>query len=42
MPGFSGQPQDGDRQVAQAGHDAGIAGSDLGAILASEDFADPL
>ena len=34
--GFSAQAQDGDGQVAQAGHDAGaVAGADLGAVLSN-------
>jgi hypothetical protein len=33
---FSAQAQDGDGQVAQAGHDAGaVAGADLGAVLSN-------
>jgi hypothetical protein len=41
--GFSAQAQDGDGQVAQAGHDAGaVAGADLGAVLVVGDVADPV
>jgi hypothetical protein len=41
--GFSAQAQDGDGQVAQAGHDAGaVAGADLGAVLVAGDVADPV
>jgi hypothetical protein len=37
-----GQAQDGDREVAQAGHDAGaVAGEDLGQVLAERHAADP-
>src|SRR5664280_1681572 len=38
-----GQAQDGDREVAQAGHDAGaVAGADLGQVLAERHVADPM
>jgi hypothetical protein len=41
--GFPGQAQDGDGQVAQAGHHAGaVAGADLGAVLVVGDVADLL
>jgi len=41
--GGSGQPQDGDGQVAQAGHDAGAAGgTDLGAVFVEVNVADPV
>jgi len=41
--GVAGQPQDGDGQVAQAGHDAGaVAGADLGAVLVVGDVTDPV
>ena len=40
--GGSGQPQNGDDQVAQAGHDArAVGGAHLGAILAGVHVADP-
>ena len=41
--GGSGQPQDGDDQVAQAGHDARAAGgAHLGAVLIEVGVADPV
>src|SRR5674536_390474 len=41
--GGLGQAQDGDREVAQAGHDAGaVAGADLGQVLAERHVADPM
>jgi hypothetical protein len=41
--GSTSQPQDGDDQVAQAGHDVGTAGgADLGAVFAEADVADPV
>jgi len=39
--GVAGQAQDGDGEVAQAGHDAGaVAGADLGAVLVVGDVAE--
>jgi hypothetical protein len=41
--GSTSQPQDGDDQVAQAGHDVGTAGgADRGAVFAEADVADPV
>jgi site-specific recombinase XerD len=41
--GGPGQAQDGDREVAQAGHDSGaVAGADLGAVLVVGHVADPV
>ena len=41
--GFPGQAEGCDGEVAQAGHDAGgVAGADLGAVLAVGDVADPV
>jgi len=41
--GLPGQPQDGDCQVAQAGHHAGaVGGADLGAVFVVGDVADPV
>jgi hypothetical protein len=39
----TGEPQDGDNQVAQAGHDAGAAGgADLGPVLIEIHVPDPV
>ena len=41
--GSSGQPQDGDGQVAQAGHDLRAGrGADLGVVLVEVNVADPV
>src|ERR1700749_2303566 len=41
--GVAGQPQDGNGQVAQAGHDAWpVAGADLGAVLVPVHVTDPV